>query len=61
MKLRITAIRAGCVTFAVAFGAVLAIAQSDPLPSWNDTGPKQSILAFVAGLTKEGGGWWKRR
>jgi phosphoserine phosphatase len=27
---------------------------ADPLPSWNDTGPKQAIIAFVDKVTKEG-------
>jgi len=27
---------------------------ADPLPSWNDTAPKQAILAFVEKVTKEG-------
>jgi phosphoglycolate phosphatase-like HAD superfamily hydrolase len=27
---------------------------ADPLPSWNDTAPKQTILAFVEKVTKEG-------
>ncbi len=27
---------------------------ADPLPSWNDTAPKQSIIAFVEKVTKEG-------
>jgi phosphoglycolate phosphatase-like HAD superfamily hydrolase len=31
-----------------------AQAQSDPLPSWNDTAPKQAIIAFVEKVTKEG-------
>jgi hypothetical protein len=26
----------------------------DPLPSWNDTGPKKAIVAFVEKVTKEG-------
>jgi hypothetical protein len=30
-------------------------AQQDPLPSWNDTAPKKSIIAFVERVTKEGG------
>ena len=30
-----------------------AIAQTDPLPSWNDTAPKRAILTFVAGATRE--------
>ena len=27
---------------------------ADPLPSWNDTGPKKAIIAFVEKVTKEG-------
>ena len=27
---------------------------ADPLPSWNDTGPKKAIVAFVEKVTKEG-------
>ena len=30
------------------------ISAADPLPSWNDTAPKQSIIAFVEKVTKEG-------
>ena len=26
-------------------------AQTDPLPSWNDTGPKAAIVAFVDKVT----------
>lgn len=50
--------------FALACGAVfgltalltvtLARAQTDPLPSWNDTGPKAAIIAFVERVTREG-------
>jgi len=29
-------------------------AQTDPLPSWNDTAPKRAIVAFVEKVTKEG-------
>jgi phosphoglycolate phosphatase-like HAD superfamily hydrolase len=32
----------------------LAQAQTDPLPSWNDTTAKQAIVAFVAKVTKQG-------
>jgi hypothetical protein len=36
-------------------GAFAAAARAaDPLPSWNDTGPKQAILAFVEKVTKPG-------
>ncbi|CAH2402095.1 HAD family hydrolase [Mesorhizobium ventifaucium] len=31
-----------------------AIAQSDPLPSWNDTAPKAAIVEFVEKVSKEG-------
>ncbi|MHC2296651.1 HAD family hydrolase [Rhizobium mongolense] len=34
--------------------ASLAIAQTDPLPSWNNTAPKAAIVAFVEKVTKEG-------
>ena len=54
MRLRMAVIRAACVT-ATTLVAIFAIAQSDPLPSWNNTGPKQAIIAFIAGVTKEGG------
>src|SRR6476660_5950476 len=36
-------------------GSSFAIAQSDPLPSWNDGAIKQSIIDFVTRVTKEGG------
>src|SRR4051794_3215746 len=29
--------------------------QADPLPSWNDTAPKQAIAAFVERVTQDGG------
>jgi hypothetical protein len=31
-----------------------AMAQTDPLPSWNDSAPKKAIVAFVEKVTKEG-------
>ncbi|MDX0985374.1 HAD family hydrolase [Sinorhizobium medicae] len=34
--------------------AVSALAQTDPLPSWNDTAPKAAIVSFVEKVTKEG-------
>src|SRR6187397_1082344 len=37
----------------LSFIALPAAAQ-DPLPSWNDTGPKKAIIAFVARVTKPG-------
>ena len=45
-------------TLLVAAATVLFIApaqaQTDPLPSWNDTAPKAAIVAFVEKVTKEG-------
>jgi hypothetical protein len=37
-----------------AFFKSSALAQGDPLPSWNDGKAKQSILDFVASVTREG-------
>lgn len=39
---------------AIAFSRFPALAQGDPLPSWNDGKAKQSILDFVAAVTREG-------
>jgi hypothetical protein len=41
------------VLFAV-LASPLLLAQTDPLPSWNDTTPKKALLAFVDRVTKEG-------
>jgi hypothetical protein len=44
-------------TTVVAFALLspsLASAQSDALPSWNDTAPKAAIVAFVEKVTREG-------
>ncbi|WP_297971309.1 HAD family hydrolase [uncultured Amaricoccus sp.] len=42
-------------TLAAALLAVPALAQDDPLPSWNDGPTKQAIVAFVQAATAEGG------
>jgi len=34
--------------------APFAHAQTDPLPSWNNTGPKQAIMNFVQSVTRQG-------
>jgi phosphoserine phosphatase len=39
---------------AVVLGATQSIFAQDSLPSWNDTAPKQSIIAFVEKVTKAG-------
>jgi len=49
--------RARCVFLGslLAFAVIqAALAQTGPLPSWNDTAPKQAVLKFVAEATKEG-------
>jgi phosphoglycolate phosphatase-like HAD superfamily hydrolase len=38
----------------VATGIPMAVAQTDPLPSWNDGRTKQAIVAFVTDVTREG-------
>ncbi|MCA1407219.1 haloacid dehalogenase-like hydrolase [Ensifer sp. IC3342] len=38
---------------ATLFGFAPAQAQTDPLPSWNDTAPKAAIVAFVEKVTTE--------
>lgn len=45
--------KTGLLTSAAVLWAVV-IQAADPLPSWNDTGPKQAILRFVEQVTKEG-------
>jgi phosphoglycolate phosphatase-like HAD superfamily hydrolase len=42
--------------FIIVVAVVVATAASaqDPLPSWNNTGPKKAIIAFVERVTKEG-------
>jgi hypothetical protein len=38
----------------LAFALSLPAFAQDPLPSWNDTAPKQAIVAFVEKVTKQG-------
>ncbi|MGB6191469.1 MAG: haloacid dehalogenase-like hydrolase, partial [Terracidiphilus sp.] len=54
-RLRNVLLRACTVTAFVAVWLAGAHAQTDPLPSWNDTAPKKAIVAFVEKVTKEGG------
>ncbi len=42
------------VLIAMIVGSAQALAQTDPLPSWNDTAPKKAIVAFVEKVTKGG-------
>lgn len=47
---------AACATIALSLLALTsgALAQSDPLPSWNNTPVKQAILDFVTNVAREG-------
>lgn len=57
-KVRIAVCRifSGLAAFALLLLAnQIALAQSDPLPSWNDGTAKRSIAGFVARVTAEGG------
>ena len=49
-----TAARTIAVLLTVALTPAVALAQSDPLPSWNDTAPKAAIVEFVEKVSKEG-------
>jgi hypothetical protein len=46
--------RAIGVLLTVALTPIGALAQSDPLPSWNDTAPKAAIIEFVEKVSKDG-------
>jgi phosphoglycolate phosphatase-like HAD superfamily hydrolase len=50
---RIADLAAAVLVCTLAFTATIARA-ADPLPSWNDTAPKQAIIQFVEKVTKEG-------
>src|SRR5881227_564067 len=45
---------AAALVSALALATTVARATADPLPSWNDGAAKQSIVEFVAKVTKEG-------
>ena len=47
-------IRIASTSFALALAIAGHTRAADPLPSWNDTAPKQAIVAFVEKVTKEG-------
>jgi hypothetical protein len=57
MKSKLFRALAGAILgVALGFGDVVqAFAQTDPLPSWNDTSTKQAIVGFVDRVTKAGG------
>jgi phosphoglycolate phosphatase-like HAD superfamily hydrolase len=46
--------RAVLAVAALLVAPAAALAQSDPLPSWNDTAPKAAIVEFVEKVSKEG-------
>ncbi len=43
------------VFLAIALSSTTLVAQSDPLPSWNEGPSKKAIMEFVEKVTKEGG------
>jgi phosphoglycolate phosphatase-like HAD superfamily hydrolase len=51
--MRIRFLRLGALALAAAWMSA-AVAQTDPLPSWNDGPAKQVIVAFVTDVTREG-------
>jgi hypothetical protein len=53
MTMKTKPCRTAALLGALAFTIATARA-ADPLPSWNDTAPKQAIVAFVEKVTKEG-------
>ena len=53
MKMKTPNLLATALVFGLAFTAAVALA-ADPLQSWNDTAPKQAIIAFVAKVTTPG-------
>jgi phosphoserine phosphatase len=48
------AARAVAIFLTFTLTPAVAFAQSDPLPSWNDTAPKAAIVEFVEKVSKEG-------
>ncbi|MCU0787045.1 MAG: haloacid dehalogenase-like hydrolase [Verrucomicrobia bacterium] len=42
------------LAFLISLVPLLSLRAADPLPSWNDTKPKQAIVSFVAKVTKPG-------
>ena len=53
MQRAFSCLRIGVVLFLASWASSMC-AQTDPLPSWNDTAPKKAIIAFVKRVTKEG-------
>jgi hypothetical protein len=47
-------IRSTAALVAIAFAGLVTAQAQDPLPSWNDTGSKKAIVAFVEKVTTEG-------
>src|SRR5262245_36959822 len=43
------------LAFAILLLTIPTLAQTDPLQSWNETPPKQAIVAFISKVTREGG------
>ena len=48
--------RSALLAAALVLTIAATLAADEPLPSWNDTGPKRAIREFVAKVTQPGGG-----
>nr|WP_244485979.1 HAD family hydrolase [Bradyrhizobium viridifuturi] len=56
MRSAVRYVLAPALAIVLAIGGLAgALAQTDPLPSWNDGAPKRAITDFVARVTKQGG------
>lgn len=54
MRITLVAARSGSIAIVV-WMALASAAAADPLPSWNETTPKQAIIDFVERVTNESG------
>ena len=54
MKMKIGFLATLALGSTLAFGSIATAQTADPLPTWSDGKAKQSIIAFVAKVTKEG-------
>jgi len=54
LKMKRTLLTALNLAFVLTFGGLAQAKSADPLPSWNDGKAKQSIIEFVAKVTKKG-------
>jgi hypothetical protein len=51
---RLKPMRPAIVRVSIALVIITIVQAQDPLPSWNDTGSKKTVLTFFEKVTKEG-------